>query len=100
MRALTVVLAVFAGLALAWVDARPGWDDTGLLVGALLLAAGGFGFLAPRRPWVQALAVGVWIPLAGIVRTHNYGSLMALAVAFVGAYGGSAARRLAFPPRA
>lgn len=99
MRTLTLVLALAAGLALAWIDARPGWDDTGLLVGALLLVAGGFGLLAPRRPWVHALAIGVWIPLAGIVRTHNYGSLMALAVAFAGAYGGAAARRLAYPPR-
>jgi hypothetical protein len=41
-----------------------------------------------QRPWLLALAVGMWIPLRGIIVTHNYGSILALIIAFVGAYGG------------
>ncbi len=33
--------AVAVGLLIAWVDSRPNWDDTGILVGAILLALGG-----------------------------------------------------------
>ena len=89
--------AVAVGLALAYVDSRPSWDDTGVTAGALLLAAFLLAALAPRRPWVVALAVGIWIPLFGIVGRGNYGSLLALVVAFAGAYAGSLLRRVILP---
>jgi hypothetical protein len=39
-RASLVLVAVVLGLAIAWVDTRPGWDDTGITAFALAGAAG------------------------------------------------------------
>ena len=87
-----LLCGVVAGVTLGFIDSRPGWDDTGVMAGTLLLVAFLLGALAPRRPWTIALAVGIWIPLFGILATRNYGSLLALAFAFAGAYAGSLVR--------
>jgi hypothetical protein len=92
-------LAIMAGLAIAWVDSRPGWDDTGLTAAAVFLAAAFFAAVAPRKPWLWALAVGAWVPLFGIVGSRNAGSLLAPVIAFVGATAGALARRALAPPR-
>jgi len=84
-----LVLAVLAGLAIAWLDSRQGWDDTGVTAGLILLTCGGFAALRPARPWLWAVAVGGWIPLLEIASSGNYGSLLALAVSFLGAYSGA-----------
>ncbi|HKN66501.1 MAG TPA: hypothetical protein VJW73_09505 [Gemmatimonadaceae bacterium] len=89
--------AVAAGVAIALVDSQPSWDDTGVTAGALLILAFILGALAPRRPWIIALAVGVWIPIFGILARGNYGSLLALAVAVAGAYAGALLRRVMLP---
>jgi hypothetical protein len=88
------ILAVACGLLIAWVDSRPTWDDTGVTVGTVLLASALFSALRPRRPWFWALAVGVWIPVLGIIQGRHYGSLIALAVALFGAYLGAFARKV------
>ena len=80
-------LAVLSGLAIAWLDSRQGWDDTGISAGVILLTSGVFTAIRPAYPWLWALAVGSWIPILGIASSQNYGSLLALAVAFLGAYG-------------
>lgn len=95
--AVLLVLAVAFGLLIAWVDSRPGWDDTGVTVGTVLLAAAFFAALKPRRPWLWALAVGVWVPIFEIVQGGSYGSLIALAVALIGAYLGAFARKILAP---
>lgn len=97
-RVLLVVGLALGGL-LAYVDARPAWDDTGVTAAALLVASGALGYLGPRRPWLWALGLGIWIPLLGIARAANYATLLALAVAFVGAYGGKALRSWLSPAR-
>jgi hypothetical protein len=85
------------GLLIGYVDSRPSWDDTGITAGVLLITTATLGALAPQRPWVWALCVGVWIPVFGISNSSNYGSLMAVAIAFVGAYGGMLVRRVFIP---
>jgi len=90
--------AVGLGLLIAWVDSRPTWDDAGITAGAVFLTAALFGALRPRHAWIWGVAVGVWIPLFGIVLHHNSGSLLALAPALVGAYAGALARRAILPP--
>jgi nucleoside recognition membrane protein YjiH len=80
--------ASLIGLLIALVDSRPAWDDTGIIAGALLLVSAIFGTLRPRYAWAWALAVGAWVPLLGVVLRHNYGSILALAFAFGGAYCG------------
>lgn len=92
MRILLTAAALAAGGLIAYVDGSPGWDDTGVTAGALFLAAAAFGWLDPRRPWLWAAAVGLWIPLLGILRDGNYGALIAPAFALAGAYLGAALR--------
>jgi hypothetical protein len=92
-----LVLAVGFGLLIAYVDSRPNWDDTGLVASAIVAGCGLLGLAEPRYPWLWALAVGVWIPAFGIVQFHNYGSLLALAFAFAGAYSGAAFRKILAP---
>ena len=93
MQYVCFTIASAFGLALAYVDSRPNWDDTGVLAAALLIGSGLFGALRPRTPWLWALAIGLWIPAINIIRTQNYGSMLALALAFVGAYAGAGIRR-------
>jgi hypothetical protein len=90
-------IALGLGLLIAYVDSRPNWDDAGLTALALLASSGLCGVLAPRRPWVWALAVGIWIPLVGIASARNYGSLLAILFAFAGAYSGMVVRYLCRP---
>jgi hypothetical protein len=93
-------LSVAAGVFIAWVDSRPKWDDAGITAGVLFLAAALLGVIRPSRAPVWALAVGLWVPLFGIVLHRNFGSLLALAVAFFGAFAGALARRFLAPPGA
>jgi hypothetical protein len=86
--------AVVLGLLIAWVDTWPTWDDTGITVAALFLACAGFGAIRPAHAWRWALLVGIWIPLLNIALHQNYGSLLALVFAGLGAYAGAFARRL------
>jgi hypothetical protein len=90
-------VAIVLGLLIGYVDSRPTWDDTGITAGVLLITTAILGAVAPQRPWVWALCVGLWIPLFGISSSANYGSLIALAVAFVGAYSGMLVRRALIP---
>ena len=95
-----VALSVLAGLAIAYVDSRPHWDDAGITAFSMLGTALILGALAPRRPWLIALGVGVWIPLHAVARSGSPAALVMLVVlAFplAGAYGGAAARRIMAP---
>jgi hypothetical protein len=57
-----------------------------------------FGAARPSRPWRWALAVGLWVPVLGLVIRHNPGALIALVPAVLGAYAGAGARRLLTRP--
>lgn len=89
--------ALSLGAMITWYDGRPTNDDTGITAGILLIVAACFGYLGPRRPWLWALLLAGGIPLLAIARSGNYGSLLALAIALVGAYGGMGIRRLRAP---
>jgi hypothetical protein len=97
-----LVAAVAVGIAIALVDARPTWDDTGITAAAMTLAAGILGFIGPRRPWVWALGVGIWIPAYAMSRAPSLGTLTMLAILafpFAGAYLGMMLRRVITPVR-
>ncbi len=87
-------IALCLGLMIAYVDSRPNWDDTGLTALALFACACLCGVLEPNRPWLWALAVGLWIPVFGIASSRNFGSLLAIPFAFAGAYFGMAVRKM------
>jgi hypothetical protein len=88
MQKILLGLGVLAGLFLALLDALPGWDDTGVLAGGLLLSSGLLALLGYRRPWLLALAVGLWIPLHDIFLSHDMRMLLVLIFPVVGAYAG------------
>lgn len=94
MRKILLVVALAVGILIAYVDSLPHWDDTGIAVLALLVSSGLLGMLSPRRPWLWALAVGVWIPLVGLVVRHDPTMLIVLGFPFIGAYAGMAVRLL------
>ena len=88
MQKILISIAALAGLFFVYVDTRPAWDDTGVLAGAILLICGLMTLIGYKRPWLLALAVGAWIPLYGFLVSHNFGSILALVIAFIGAYAG------------
>ena len=88
MQSLLLAVAVLAGLFSAYVDSRPTWDDTGVLAGGLLLVSGLLTLLGHRKPWLIALAVGIWIPLHDIYLSHDLRMLFVLLIPLVGAYAG------------
>ena len=89
--------AIVIGVVIAYVDSRPSWDDAGVTAFSMLLVAGVFALLVPRRPWRWALAVGIWIPIYAFVRApaaKTFAMLIVLIFPFAGAYAGMAIRRL------
>ncbi len=66
-----LVASLVLGLLIAYIDSRPTWDDTGITVFALLAGGGIIGLLVQKRPWLFALAFGLWIPLWGVVVRHD-----------------------------
>jgi len=92
VQSILFALGVLAGLLSAWLDSRPNWDDTGFLVAGLLLVSGLLTLLGHRRPWLIALAVGLWIPLHDIYLSHDLRMLVILLIPFIGAYVGWAVR--------
>ncbi len=88
MQKILFILSITAGLLIAYVDSRPTWDDTGITVFALLVAGGMIGLLVQRRPWLYALALGLWIPLWGILHARDFAMLLVLLFPLVGVYAG------------
>jgi hypothetical protein len=84
-------LALCAGVAIAWVDTRPNWDDTGVTAGAVIIAAAASSFA--RVPFYLA-ALLIVAPML-IAELHgNAGVLIAIPLALVGAAAGLVMRRL------
>jgi hypothetical protein len=89
-----LIAAMAAGLLIAWVDSLPAWDDAGITASALFLGAGIIGLFVRRWPWLFGLAVGLWIPLRGIILRHDARFLLALLFPLAGVYAGWGIRRL------
>jgi hypothetical protein len=85
-------LALMAGAAIAWVDSRPSWDDTGITAGALFLCSGFAAFLGLRW-WVSAAFVACPLILVEI-RGAGWGLLVALALTGGGSMLGALLHRL------
>ena len=88
VQSILLAVGVLVGLFSAWVDSRPTWDDTGILVMGLFLVSALLTLLGGRRPWLVALAVGIWIPLHDIYLSHDPWMLVVLLIPLVGAYSG------------
>ncbi len=96
MIALVVALALGAGIG--WMDNRPGWDDTGITALALVIAGALMGSLFPRRPWLWAILIWIWLPAwsivkAGTVTPGMIAWVIVLAFPMAGALLGTVVRR-------
>jgi hypothetical protein len=92
-----LVTATLAGIAIAFVDSRPTWDDAGVTAGAMTLVAAALGTAGPLRPWLWAVAVGMWVPTYALMRAPVPGTLAMLLVLIfplAGAYAGRVVRGL------
>jgi hypothetical protein len=85
-------LAVTMGAGVAWVDTRPTWDDTGVTVGTLLLAAG-FAAGVGLRWWAAALLVAAPILVAELP-SAGWGISVSLAFTGAGSLVGATLRRM------
>jgi hypothetical protein len=99
MQKILLALAILMGLFIAYVDSRPTWDDTGITAGTMLLSSGLFTLIGYRRPWLIALAIGLWTPVYETYLSRNFSlpgvillPLVILLITFVGAYAGWAVR--------
>ena len=76
------VVAIALGVAIAWVDSRPNWDDSGITAGTLMVVAGMLGLAGIHgagRVW--ALLVGILDSWCTRSRTrHQWAKLAMLAV--------------------
>lgn len=88
-----LILSVSCGLLIAWNDLRPGWDDTGITAGLIVLTSALFGYLNPERPWIWALSVSSWIPVYSIATTGDFKMLLVALFGFAGSYLGSAVKK-------
>ena len=87
-----LVLSLVAGAVIAWMDSRPGWDDTGITAGTIVLVSALFGYLWPSRPWIWALTVSLWIPLHAIILSGDFKMLLITLFGFAGSYLGAAVK--------
>jgi hypothetical protein len=92
MNKVLLIVAVLCGLFLTYVDASPNWDDTGVIAISLLISAGLITVLGHPRPWLIALAAGLWIPLRYIFLNQDFSMLLVLLFPLIGAYAGWAVR--------
>lgn len=88
------VVAMTLGLAIAWVDSRSGWDDTGITAVSLLTVGAVTAALSGRRPLVWAVLVGAWTPLLEIPGSGDPAPLIALGFALAGSLFGYGLARL------
>jgi len=88
LRKWLIIVAILIGWGITWLDSGPNWEGTGFTALLIVISTGLLGFFSPNRPWLWALTVGIWIPLVGVFIRHNFGGVLALVVAFIGAYMG------------
>ncbi|MGH7733109.1 MAG: hypothetical protein ACREOE_05245 [Gemmatimonadales bacterium] len=87
---LGLIVAVVAGIGIAYVDSRPGWDSTGVTAAALAIAAlvavllEGSGRVV--RVAAIAVLVGIWIPIFEINTPGVNAPLVAFVFSGVGAF--------------
>jgi hypothetical protein len=91
-----LLVALLGGIAIAYVDSRPAWDDTGITAFSMLLLAVVVTLTSSLPAWLVALCVGAWIPghaLALSPSVHTLPMLLVLLFPLAGAWAGSFGRR-------
>jgi hypothetical protein len=85
---IALIVAAIGGLAIAWIDTSPGWDDTGITAGLLVIGAGVAAGISGRRTWLWALLVGLPTPFVELAQGGDPAVLAALGFAGIGAAAG------------
>jgi hypothetical protein len=80
-----LALASMVGAAIGYVDSRPTWDDTGITVGAIALAAALLAALRPRLAWWVGVLVGTPVLAFDVATRGGCGSAVAVVIGLVGA---------------
>ena len=96
MQKILLGIAFALGGLITYVATRPEIHFGGIAV-ALFLIALIFVFIQSKYPWLFALALGIWIPglvlfqgfFKGLFRVQNIWAILALLIAFAGAYSGA-----------
>jgi hypothetical protein len=88
-----VLFSVVAGVGIACIDSSPGWDDSGITAGMIVIGSGISGFVYGKKLWLWALLTGIWIPLHAIFMTGDFAMLLVLLFAFAGSFAGGLLRR-------
>lgn len=86
---LLAIAALAAGMAIAWVDTRPHWDDTAVTAGLMFLSAA-LASLAGVRPWLATVLVAA--PLVAAEISSGFGILIVALIPLVASYAGWAVR--------
>jgi len=82
--------AIAAGCLIAAMDTRPGWDDTGVTVGALLLASA-LASAGGLRWWLTPILVAGPLLVAELPGL-GWGALLVVGISLAGAGMGAAVR--------
>ncbi len=93
---MVLLFATASGVIIGWIDTRPNWDDTGITTVLILISTIIIGGGSPKWAWLWALIVGGIMVCFNIMMYNNYGSIMALIVAFIGSYIGAIIRKTLF----
>lgn len=91
---LTAMVSTICGMTIAWIDAQPNWDDTGITAGMLFLSSALAGFITKEKLWLWALLTGIWIPVVAITRNGDVIMLLVLIISFGGSYSGGLIRKM------
>jgi hypothetical protein len=81
----TLAAALLLGLGIGYVDSRPGWNDTGIIAGAVLAASTLLSVIAPRVALITGLAVGLPLFVMNAWLHGNLESAIAVGIALLGA---------------
>lgn len=95
----TLMVSVAAGLLIEWIDSRPNWDDTGITATLLFVVAAAIGYYYKKYPLVWGLAVGMWVPLLGTIRSNDYLMLIVLVFGLTGSFSGYIIRKIVTPQK-
>ncbi|MFN8241029.1 MAG: hypothetical protein U0X39_09790 [Bacteroidales bacterium] len=85
---IALFLSLLAGIAVWYIDSRPGWDDTGISAMLIFIAALVPSLVYSRLFLLWALVSGIWVPLAGMLNTSNPLYFLILLFSFAGATSG------------
>ena len=91
-----LLLACTIGYLLGKVDTSKNWNDTGVIVGLVLISCFILSYLMKKFAWLWAIIIGGLIFCFDVLPNGNYGAAGAILFAFLGAYSGVFFRKYIF----